>query len=86
MFLRVVGQNCEKNIRAAKLILFVCFSVRRGEKQEEQSSQNMFLLYRVVEFLPAVAPDFRNIMCRVLSNYFMNNFGLSKCGWTVFSI
>jgi hypothetical protein len=33
------------NRRSAKLILFVSFSVRHGEKQEEQSSQNMFLLY-----------------------------------------
>jgi hypothetical protein len=54
--------------------------MRHGEKQEEQSSQNMFLLYPVAENLPAVAPDFRNIMCQVLRDYFMNNFGLSKCG------
>ena len=48
LFLQVVGQNSEKHIRSAKLMLFACFSVRHGEKQEEQSSQNMFLLYRVV--------------------------------------
>ena len=43
----------------------------------------MFLLYRVFQILPAVAPDFLNIMCHVFRNYFiyfMNNFGLSKCG------
>ena len=54
------------------------FSVRHGEK-EEQSSQNMFLLYGVVQILQAVAPDFLNIMCHLSKNHFMNNFGLSKC-------
>ena len=39
----------------------------------------MFLLYGVVQILQAVAPDFRNIMCHVSKNHFMNNFGLSKC-------
>ena len=54
-------------------------TVRHGEKQEEQSSQNMLLHYGVVQILQAVAPDFLNIMCHVSKNYFMNNFGLSKC-------
>ena len=40
----------------------------------------MFLLYGVVQILQAVAPDFRSIMCHVSKKYFMNNFGLSKCG------
>ena len=42
--------------------------MRHGEK-EEQSSQNMFLLYGVVQ----ISPDFLNIMCHVSKNYFMNN-------------
>ena len=37
------------------------------------------MLYRVVQILQAVAPDFLNIMCHVPKNHFMNNFGLSKC-------
>ena len=37
------------------------------------------MLYRVVLILEAVAPDFLHIMCHVFRNYFMNNFGLSKC-------
>ena len=49
-------------------------TVRHGEKQEEQSSQNMLLLYGDVQILQAVAPDFLNIMCHVSKNYFMNTF------------
>ena len=71
--------QCTINRRSAKLILFVSFRVRHGEKQEEQSSQNMFLLYPVVQIWQAVAPDFLNITCRMSRKYFMNNFGLSKC-------
>jgi hypothetical protein len=37
------------------------------------------MLYRVVLILEAVAPDFLHIMWHVFRNYFMNNFGLSKC-------
>ena len=37
------------------------------------------MLYRAVLILEAVAPDFLHIMCHVSKNYFMNNFGLSKC-------
>ena len=84
MFLRVVGQDYRSEISdpPSQADTFVSFSVRHGEKQEEQSSQNMFLLllYRVVKNLKAVAPDFCNVMCRVFRNYFMNNCGLSKCG------
>jgi hypothetical protein len=43
------------NMRSAKPILLESFSVRHGEKQEEQSSQNMFLLYGVVQMLQAVS-------------------------------
>ena len=37
------------------------------------------MLYRVVLILEVVAPAFLHIMCHVFRNYFMNNFGLSKC-------
>ena len=35
--------------------------MKHGEKEEE-SSQNMFLLYGVVQILQVVAPDFLNFM------------------------